>query len=77
MFVAFLKVSLLGFGGWLVWARRIVVEQRQWVDDQEFAEILTLCQFMPGPNIVGIRTCVGLSAVATGLMIATGVRLPS
>ena len=59
MFVAFLKVSLLGFGGWLVWARRIVVEQRQWVDDQEFAEILTLCQFMPGPNIVGITTCVG------------------
>jgi len=37
LFVAFLKVSLLGFGGWLVWARRIVVEQRQWVDDQEFA----------------------------------------
>jgi len=77
LFVAFLKVSLLGFGGWLVWARRIVVEQRQWVDDQEFAEILTLCQFMPGPNIVGITTCVGLSAAAAGLMIATGVRLPS
>jgi hypothetical protein len=29
------------------------------VDDQGFAEILTLCQFMPGPNIVGITTCVG------------------
>ena len=59
LFVGFLKVSLLGFGGGLVWARRIVVEQRRWMDDQEFAEILTLCQFMPGPNIVGITTCVG------------------
>ena len=59
LFVGFLKVSLLGFGGGLVWARRIVVERQRWVDDREFAEILTLCQFMPGPNIVGITTCVG------------------
>jgi chromate transporter len=29
------------------------------LDDQEFAEILTICQFMPGPNIVGITLCVG------------------
>jgi chromate transporter len=59
LFVGFLKVSLLQYGGGLVWARRIVVERQRWVDDQEFAEILTLCQFMPGPNIVGITTCVG------------------
>jgi chromate transporter len=59
LFVGFLKVSLLGFGGGLVWARRIVVDQQRWLDDQEFAEILTLCQFMPGPNIVGITLCVG------------------
>ena len=59
LFVGFLKVSLLGFGGPLVWARRIVVDQQRWLDDQEFAEILTLCQLMPGPNIVGITLCVG------------------
>src|SRR5713226_119622 len=59
LFFGFLKVSLLGFGGGLVWARRIVVDQQRWLDDQEFAEILTLCQFMPGPNIVGITLCVG------------------
>jgi chromate transport protein ChrA len=28
LFVAFLKVSMLGFGGGLVWACRIVVEQK-------------------------------------------------
>ncbi len=59
LFIGFLKVSLCGFGGGLVWARRAVVEQRQWMDEQEFAETLTLCQLMPGPNIVGITVCVG------------------
>jgi chromate transporter len=59
LFLSFLRVSLLGFGGGLVWARRVVVEQQRWLDDREFAEILTLCQLMPGPNIVGITLCVG------------------
>lgn len=59
LFGAFLNVSFWGFGGGLAWARRIVVEQRRWMGDQEFAEVLTLCQLMPGPNIVGIATCVG------------------
>lgn len=59
LFVAFLKVSLCGFGGGLVWARRIVVERQQWMDEREFAETLTICQFMPGPNIVGIAVCIG------------------
>src|ERR1700758_2852211 len=59
LFVGFLKVSLCGFGGGLVWARRIVVERQQWLDEREFTETLTLYQFMPGPNIVGITTCVG------------------
>lgn len=59
LFIAFLKVSLLGFGSGLVWARRITVEQRQWIDEAEFADILSLCQFMPGPNVVGIAVCVG------------------
>jgi chromate transporter len=59
LFTAFLQVSLLGFGGGLVWARRIVVDQRQWATEDEFADILSLCQFMPGPNVVGIGVCVG------------------
>jgi chromate transporter len=59
LFGAFLKVSLCGFGGGLVWARRVVVEQTRWMSEQDFAETLTLCQLMPGPNIVGIAVCVG------------------
>jgi chromate transporter len=54
LFIAFLKVSLCGFGGGPVWARRVAVEQRRWVSEDEFADILSLCQFMPGPNVIGI-----------------------
>src|SRR5258708_7796405 len=59
LFFAFLTVSLCGFGGGLVWARRIAVDQHRWVSEHEFTDIVSLCQFMPGPNIVGIAVCVG------------------
>jgi len=84
LFIGFLRVSLSGFGGGLVWARRVVVEQRRWMDEQEFAETLTLCQLMPGPNIVGITVCVGaklrgalgaISAVAGFILVPWTVGL--
>jgi chromate transporter len=80
LFIAFLKVSLCGFGGGLVWARRVAVEQRRWVSEDEFADILSLCQFMPGPNIIGIAVCVGAKlrgsigaiAAASGFVLLPG-----
>jgi chromate transporter len=59
LFLVFLKVSMLAFGGGLAWARQTVVAERRWLTDEEFADIVSLCQFMPGPNIVGIAVCVG------------------
>jgi chromate transporter len=59
LFLAFLKVSMLAFGGGLAWSRQVVVAERRWLTDAEFADIVSLCQFMPGPNIVGIAVCVG------------------
>src|SRR5204863_2941638 len=56
LFLGFLKVSLCGFGGGLVWARRVVVEQKRWMDEQEFAETLTLCQLMPGAAASALAT---------------------
>jgi chromate transporter len=71
LFAGFLKVSLGGFGGGLMWAHRIVVERQRWMDEQEFAETLTLCQLMPGPNIVGITVCVGAKLRGTtGAIVA-------
>src|SRR6202030_2235781 len=65
--MALLTAALLGFGGGIVWARRITVDQRRGISEPEFADIVSLCQFMPGPNIVGIAVCVG-----TKLRGATG-----
>jgi len=59
LFTEFLKVSLCSFGGGLVWARRSVVDQRHWMSEHEFADTLSLIQFLPGPNVIGIAVCVG------------------
>jgi chromate transporter len=59
LFYEFLRVSLLGFSGGIVLTRRCAVERRRWLTDADFVDALTLCQFMPGPNVVGIAICVG------------------
>ena len=59
LFWEFYKVSLFGAGGGIVLAQRCAVERRHWLSEAEFGDVLTLCQFMPGPNIVGIAICVG------------------
>jgi chromate transport protein ChrA len=56
LFIASFRVSLLGFGGGLVWARRIVVQQQWWTGDEELTHILILGQFMPVPNIKASRS---------------------
>jgi chromate transporter len=43
----------------LPWARRTIVEQRQWLTEREFVEVFALCQFLPGPNIVNLSIIVG------------------
>src|SRR5262247_2967696 len=72
LFAACLKISLFGVGGGggLVWARRIGVEHRQWISEQEFADIVSLCQFMPGPNIIGIAVCTGARLRGARCMLA-------
>jgi chromate transporter len=59
LFLAFLQISLCGFGGPIVWVRRVLVERLGWLDDRELADIIGLCQFLPGPNVVCVTVCVG------------------
>ena len=59
LFLGFLSIALSGFGGTLVFARHILVERRRWLSDLEFTETLSLCQFLPGPNIVNVSVRVG------------------
>lgn len=59
LFLGFLSVGMYGFGGVLPWARRMVVEQRRWLTAAEFADLLGLCQFLPGGNIMNLTVAVG------------------
>jgi chromate transporter len=59
LFVAFAKMSLAGFGGVLVWARRGIVEQHRWMTAEEFNETFALCHFLPGPNVVNLSVVFG------------------
>jgi chromate transporter len=59
LFVAFAKMSLAGFGGVLVWARRGIVDQHRWMTAEEFNETFALCHFLPGPNVVNLSVVFG------------------
>lgn len=60
LFKGFLILGLTGFGGVLPLARHMVVDQRRWLTGAEFIELLSLCQFLPGGNIVNLSVAIGL-----------------
>ena len=59
LFAGFFVVGICGFGGVLPWARRMIVDQRKWLTPSEFAEMLGLCQFLPGGNIMNLTIALG------------------
>lgn len=59
LFYAFLHMGLTGFGGVLPHSRRILVEKKRWLTGDEFTEILSLCHFLPGGNIINMSIAVG------------------
>jgi chromate transporter len=59
LFLAFLKMGLLGFGGVAPWVRQVIVEERRWMDDREFAALLGLSQVLPGANTLNTAVLVG------------------
>jgi chromate transporter len=60
LFGGFLLLGLTGFGGVLPLARHMVVDQRRWMTGTEFNELLSLCQFLPGGNIINVSVAIGL-----------------
>jgi chromate transporter len=59
LFAGFFVVGVCGFGGVLPWAQRMIVEQRKWLTPAEFTEMLGLCQFLPGGNIMNVTIALG------------------
>ena len=63
VFIAFLKLGLTSFGGpiaHLGYFRKEFVEHRQWVSDAQFAQLLAICQLLPGPASSQLGFCLGL-----------------
>ncbi len=79
LFLAFAGVSISSFGGVLAWARRMLVEDKRWMTPDEFNDILALCQFLPGPNIVNVCAVFGMrvGGVPGALACLTGLLGPA
>ena len=75
LFAAFAKISLSGFGGVLVFARRAIVEEHRWMTAEEFNETYALCHFLPGPNVVNLSVVFGsrFRGVAGGVVAFAGL----
>lgn len=77
-----LRLGLTSFGGpiaHLGYFRAEYVERRRWIDEQSYADLVALCQFLPGPasSQVGIGIGMLRAGFLGGLMAWIGFTLPS
>lgn len=82
VFRIFLKLGLTSFGGpiaHLGYYRTEFVERRRWLDEARYADLIALCQFLPGPTSSQIGFAIGLErAGARGALAAwIGFTAPS
>ena len=82
VFLVFLGLGLCSFGGpvaHLGYYRENLVRRRGWLDDAQYARLVALCQFLPGPTSSQVGQAIGLTrAGLPGLLAAwLGFTLPS
>ncbi|MBK6471270.1 MAG: chromate efflux transporter [Betaproteobacteria bacterium] len=78
----FMRLGLTSFGGpvaHLGYFRTEFVERRRWLDDRSYADLVALCQFLPGPASSQVGMAVGLARGGWAGMLAAwvGFTLPS
>jgi chromate transporter len=78
----FLKLGLSSFGGPIAhigYFRDEFVTRRRWLDEQAYADLVALCQFLPGPASSQVGFSIGLmrAGYLGGLAAWTGFTLPS
>ena len=78
----FLRLGVTAFGGpvaHLGYFRREFVERRGWIDEHGFADIVALCQFLPGPasSQTGIAIGILRAGLPGGMAAWVGFTLPS
>ena len=82
MLHVFTRLGLTSFGGptaHLGYFRDEFVEKRKWLTDDEYADLVALCQFMPGPASSQVGMAIGLKRAGYAGMLAAwvGFTLPS
>src|SRR3972149_4377577 len=82
VFLVFLRLGLTSFGGpiaHLGYFRDEFVTRRQWLTEHSYADLVALCQFLPGPASSQVGIALGLSRSGyTGALVAwAGFTLPS
>jgi len=59
LFRVFNRLSLQGFGGVLPIAQHELVERERWLSKEQFVEMLSVGQVLPGPNVVNLSLMIG------------------
>ena len=83
VFGVFLKLGLTSFGGpiaHLGYFRDELVHRRRWIDEAGYADLVALCQFLPGPASSQVGFSLGLlraGGLLGGLAAWTAFTLPS
>ncbi|MBC9953829.1 chromate efflux transporter [Leucobacter sp. cx-42] len=82
VFRVFLKLGLTSFGGpaaHLGYFRTEFVDRKRWLTDEQYADLVALCQFLPGPASSQVGFAIGLQRAGFGGAIAAflGFTLPS
>lgn len=78
----FLRLGLTSFGGpvaHLGYFHEEIVARRDWVDEATYADLVALCQFLPGPASSQVAIALGAAraGLAGGVMAWLGFTLPS
>ena len=82
VFLIFLRLGLTSFGGpvaHLGYFREEFVQRRRWFNERSYADLLALCQFLPGPASSQVGMAIGLSRAGQAGALAAwlGFTLPS
>jgi chromate transporter len=82
VFFVFLRLGLTSFGGPIAhigYFRDEFVSRRQWLSEQSYADLVALCQFLPGPASSQVGLALGLSRAGYSGALAAwmGFTLPS
>ncbi|MFD2044364.1 chromate efflux transporter [Ornithinibacillus salinisoli] len=77
-----LKLGLTSFGGpvaHLGYFKNEYIDKRKWIDDKTYADIIALCQFLPGPASSQVGIAIGMlrGGILGGIVSWFGFTIPS